>query len=372
MTRDFATRCFQQIEGFGTYGFPESHAASFALLVYVSAWIKCHYPDVFAAALLNSQPMGFYAPAQIVRDAREHGVTVREVDVNASEWHCTLEEMEAAPADENLARCALRLGFRQIKGFSEDDAKALVKDRAPGYATPRELWRRAGMKAGALEKLAQADAFRSLGLDRRQALWALKGLGAPPLPLFAAAPERPLPAVPEAALPEMTLGEHVAEDYVALRLSLKRHPVAFLRDELRSQGMVRAVELAEIPVNHRVTIAGLVVTRQRPGTASGVIFVTLEDETGIANLIVWPAIFEAHRRTVLGARLIGCTGRLQREGLVIHVVAERLVDLTPRLRRLRDGPIPPLQHGHGDEATHPPPLRPKQSPDLVIPSRDFH
>ncbi|MBV8650092.1 MAG: error-prone DNA polymerase [Alphaproteobacteria bacterium] len=426
--RDFATRCFQQIEGFGTYGFPESHAASFALLVYVSAWIKCHYPDVFAASLLNSQPMGFYAPAQIVRDAREHGVTVREVDVNASEWDCTLEETATDPAEspsplvgegrgegltagrpeknisliegtsvplhpspshlrwappsptrgegdiyaeQNPTRHALRLGFRQIKGFSDKDAERLVAQRGPGYAEPRALWQRAGLSAGALEKLAQADAFRSLGLDRRQALWALKGLGAPPLPLFAAAAESPQQAVPETALPEMTLGEHVAEDYSSLRLSLKRHPLAFLRDELRGNGMVRAVELAELPVNRRVSLAGLVVTRQRPGTASGVIFVTLEDETGIANLIVWPAIFEAYRRIVLGASLIGCTGRLQREGLVIHVVAERLVDLTPRLRRLRDGPILALQQGRGDEAKHPPPQRPSLSPDLVISSRDF-
>ncbi|MBX6323173.1 MAG: error-prone DNA polymerase, partial [Rhodospirillaceae bacterium] len=221
--RGFAERCYQQIEGFGNYGFPESHAASFALLVYVSAWLKRHYPAAFACALLNSQPMGFYAPAQIVRDARDHGVEVRPVDVNLSDWDCTLE-----PAGGAGGAVALRLGFRQVKGFGESDARRLIAARGEGYPDPLALWRRAGLAAGALEALARADAFRSMGLDRREALWALRGLPAAPLPLFAAAGGEEQGAEAPAALPRMRLGEHVAEDYKALRLSLKAHPVALL------------------------------------------------------------------------------------------------------------------------------------------------
>jgi error-prone DNA polymerase len=459
-TRDFAERCFQQIEGFGSYGFPESHAASFALLVYVSAWIKCKYPEVFAAALLNSQPMGFYAPAQIVRDAGEHGVAVRSVDINHSEWDCTLEAIDdaampaplpsreregpslpvpspacgrgpqlepspaggrgpqlesspacgrgqgeglAAPAEENCHAVralsphpnplpqagegtrngigerddrsvrrtsrALRLGLRLIKGFAETDAAAVVAARGAGYATPRDLWRRAGLGAAALERLAQADAFRSLGLDRRQALWALKGLGAPPLPLFAAASRRADEhARPEQALPAMTLGQHVVEDYGALSLSLKRHPVAFLREGLTREGMVRAADLATLPVGRHLAIAGLVLIRQRPGTASGVIFATIEDETGVATLILWPPVFEAYRRVALGASLLGCVGKLQREGIVTHIVAERLIDLSPRLRALRD---PATPQASPDSAGGPPPRRAPGPADLVISSRDF-
>jgi len=262
--------------------------------------------------------------------------------------------------------CALRLGFRQIKGLAEKDAIALIGARAAGYAAPRDLWRRAGLGGGALDRLAQADAFRSLGLDRRQALWAMKGLGPPPLPLFTAA-EAPQRTRPEPALPEMTLGQHVAEDYAALSLSLKRHPVAFLRPELARDGMVRAADLAALPLDRRLTIAGLVLIRQRPGTASGVIFVTIEDETGVANLILWPAIFEAYRRVALGASLLGCVGRLQREGIVMHIVAEKLLDLSPRLRQLRRGLAPPPRHGPGEV----PPQRPAEAADLVIPSRDF-
>jgi len=375
--RDFATRCFSQIEGFGTYGFPESHAASFALLVYVSSWIKCFYPEVFACALLNSQPMGFYAPAQIVRDAREHGVEVRPVDVNHSFWDCTLEPLIVSPAkagaqsdrsdpgslgsrfrgnDEKWGY-ALRLGFRQIKGFAEADAERLVAARGTGYSDPQALWRRSGLGRGALERLAEADAFRSTGLDRRRALWALKALGEPPLPLFAAAeraPHPPADAGPSlspfygeragvrgetramALLPEMPLGEHVVEDYASLSLTLKRHPLAFLRREFAGEGLVTAAELADLPVNRRLAIAGVVLIRQRPGSANGVVFITIEDETGVANLIVWPAILERFRRAALGATLLRCTGKLQREESVIHVVADRLDDLTPRLNTLRD------------------------------------
>ncbi|HTQ34486.1 MAG TPA: error-prone DNA polymerase, partial [Stellaceae bacterium] len=390
---DFAARCFSQIEGFGTYGFPESHAASFSLLVYVSAWIKCFHPDVFACALLNAQPMGFYQPAQIVRDAREHGVTVLPADVNHSDWDCTLEPLPlVTPAqagvqgraseqlhldsrfrgnDDKILHLALRLGFRQIKGFSQADAERLVAARGVGYADAEMLWRRSGLGRTALERLAAADALRSMTLDRRQGLWALKALGEAPLPLFALSPspalrERegpgalrregeglvakpsPIRGLEPAAtlsrdagegnetraaslLPLMPLGEHVVEDYASTSLSLKRHPLAFLRAELKAEGIVTAAELVTLPVQRRVRVAGLVLIRQRPGSAKGVIFITLEDETGVANLIIWPPILERFRRTALGATLLCCRGRLQREENVIHVVAEDLRDFTARL-----------------------------------------
>ena len=344
--RDFAERCFMQIKGFGEYGFPESHAASFALLVYVSAWMKCHHPAVFAAALLNSQPMGFYAPAQIVRDAREHGVEVRPVDVSHSDWDCTLERTAgSAPA--------LRLGFRQVKGFREADAKALVAHRGGGYASVREVWRRAGLTPSALETLANADAWRSLGLDRRAALWEIRGLGEAPLPLFAHAEQHPagrVPALghnlppdavesarePQVALPAMPLGLQVVEDYRHLRLTLKTHPLALLRPLFAKRGVVQTKELANMADGARVTVAGLVLIRQQPGTAKGVIFVTLEDETGIANAVLWPDVSQAHRRALLDSRLLLIKGKLQSYSNVIHVVAETLVDGTPELRRLAD------------------------------------
>jgi error-prone DNA polymerase len=363
--RDFATRCFSQIEGFGTYGFPESHAASFALLVYVSAWIKCFYPEVFACALLNSQPMGFYAPAQIVRDAREHGVEVGPVDVNHSLWDCTLEPAPSPPSPASgggpgWGRWALRLGLRQIKGFAEADAKRLVAARGVGrYPDPHVLWRRSGLGRGALERLAEADAFLSTGLDRRRALWALKALGEPPLPLFAAVETAPLhwsEARAMALLPEMPLGEQVVEDYASLSLTLKRHPLAFLRAELAREGLVTAAELAHLPVDRRLAIAGVVLIRQRPGSANGVVFITIEDETGIANLIVWPQILERFRRAALGATLLRCTGKLQREESVIHIVADRLDDITPRLNTLRD-------------RTGEPEPRPPRKPPLALPER---
>jgi error-prone DNA polymerase len=333
--RDFAERCFRQIEGFGEYGFPESHAASFALLVYVSAWLKCRYPAVFAAAILNSQPMGFYAPAQLVRDARDHGVEARPPDVGLSDWDCTLE-----PAPDSTGGVALRLGFRQIKGFKEVDAARLVDAREAGYDDARALWRRAGLSATALDKLAQADSFGSLGLPRRDALWAVKGLGEPPLPLFAAAEARHGTGVgglePAAQLPKMGLGEEVIEDYNSLRLSLKKHPLALLRDRLSERGIVTAEQLAKIKQGKRVSICGLVLVRQRPGTAKGVIFATLEDETGVANIIVWPPIFERYRRIVLGSRLLQVDGEVQREGIVIHIIAKHLVDQTPLFAGLAD------------------------------------
>jgi error-prone DNA polymerase len=389
--RDFAERCFSQIEGFGTYGFPESHAASFSLLVYVSAWIKCTYPAAFACALLNSQPMGFYAPAQIVRDAREHEVTVLPADVNSSNWDCTLEangigdrasfETRALPASQDEDRSgragdhALRLGFRQVKGFSEENAKRLAA--AAPYRDADDLWRRSGLRRAALERLAEADALRSLGLDRRGGLWALKALGDAPLPLFAAAETdlpapAPLPneAVAAALLPAMTLGEHVVEDYATTNLTLKRHPLAFLRAELKNEGLVTARELMTLPIERRLSIAGLVLIRQRPGSANGVVFVTIEDETGIANLILWPNVLERFRRTALGATLLYCRGRLQREESVIHIVAEELRDLTPRLNTLRG------RNGDEPPPKKPPFALPERLPghdthDILVPSRDF-
>jgi error-prone DNA polymerase len=351
-TLDFANRCFGQIEGFGTYGFPESHAVSFALLAYVSAWLKRHYPEAFAAALLNSQPMGFYQPAQIVRDAREHGVKVRPVDVNHSAWDCTLE------ATVN-PRPALRLGLREIIGLAEAEAKKLVDNRGAGYASPADLARRARLSPATLARLAAADAFGSMGLDRRAALWAVKPLGEAPLPLFEHAAPAAEPAV---SLPLMRRGEHVTEDYGTVGLSLKRHPVAFLRPRLERRGIMPCAALAGIRDGRRVEIAGLVLVRQRPGTASGVIFMTLEDETGIANAVIWSSVFEQFRRIVMTGRMIAVRGLVQKDGRVIHVVAEQLTDLSADLGRLD----PPLSRA--DEVLHP--GRDQRSLRQV--SRDFH
>ncbi len=357
--RDFAERCFSQIEGFGNYGFPESHAASFAKLVYVSAWLKCFHPDVFACALLNSQPMGFYAPAQIVRDARDHDVEVRPVDVNRSEWDCTLE-----PAEGPVR--ALRLGFRQVKGFSEKDAQALVENRGTGYADPHDLARRAGLPAQAIACLARADAWGSAGLSRRPALWAAQAVPPSSLPLLAAAERVSDVAATAPALPAMSLGEQVVEDYTTLRLSLKAHPMQLLRGRFDPHGTVPACRLAEMKSGDRVRVAGLVIVRQQPGTSKGVIFMTIEDETGIANLIVWPQVFETFRTIVLGAKLIRAEGKLQREGLVTHVVAQHMVDMSRWLREL-DEAGPPRNASARTDGPNRPDARP-----LPYTSRDFH
>jgi error-prone DNA polymerase len=349
--KDFAERCFQQIEGFGEYGFPESHAASFALLVYVSCWLKCHYPDVFACALLNSQPMGFYAPAQIVRDAIEHGVEVREVDINRSDYWNVLED--GPPARERLwerhgemkddirSTKALRLGFFQVIGLKEDHANLIVARRGKGYDSVRDLWLRTGLPPSVLQKLAEADAFGSLGLNRRDALWAIKGLqgtdGAETLPLFAIAGRPGHRDEPDAGLPPMPPGESVVHDYRALALSLKAHPVSFLRQMLDRRGTLPAYSLNDIKDGAIVETAGLVLVRQRPGTASGIIFSTLEDETGIANIVIWSKLFEANRKAVLGSRMLAVKGQLQREGLVIHVIAREFTDMTPYLLQIAAG-----------------------------------
>ncbi len=378
--REFAERCFKQIEGFGTYGFPESHAASFALLVYVSAWIKHYYPDVFAAALLNSQPMGFYAPAQIVRDAREHGVEVREPDVNHSDWDCTLET-------EN----AVRLGLRQIKSAGPKVVEAILQHRGNGYPDLHTLWRRTRLPASDLEPLADGDAFRSIGVDRRQALWAIRALEPTPLPLFDSFEADPDDSA--TALPAMRPGEHVAEDYASLSLSLKAHPMSFLRPYLESgilpvrtgirgfaaprsrivrgshdgtprrpnsfenlaaaQGttptfgwnrkgfpLVAATDLPGLPQHKTISVAGLVLVRQRPGTAKGVMFITVEDETGAINLVIFPDVYDANRRTILTGRALAVEGQLEKAGKpgneVIHVIVRTLTDITGQLSLLTE------------------------------------
>jgi error-prone DNA polymerase len=369
-TRDFAERTFSQIEGFGSYGFPESHAASFALIAYASSWLKCHHPDVFCAALLNAQPMGFYAPAQIVRDAHEHGVEVRAVCINASRWDCTLEPTSGR-------YFAVRLGLRMTRGLSNDDGACLVAQRAATpYAGVDELWRRACVPAAALERLAEADAYRSLGLDRRQALWAIRGLADAALPLFIAA-DRGRQSEPElvekaVALVPMTEGGEVVEDYRSVGLSLRCHPVAFLRGELAGRKMITCADLAHTRDGHRVVVPGIVLVRQRPGSARGVLFVTIEDETGIANLIVWPSVFERQRRLVVNARMLACQGRVQREGEVIHVIADRLEDLSDLLLRVgeRDEDLA-IRPARGDEARHGVGPGPGTAGGIKVATRDF-
>jgi error-prone DNA polymerase len=346
---DFAERCFAQIEGFGEYGFPESHAASFALLVYASCWFKTYYPDVFCAAILNSQPMGFYAPAQLVRDAREHGIEIREVDVNFSDWNCRLEPTPFDPHAIHSRHAemrgvirsshAVRLGFRGIKGLSKDKMEEFACRRGDGYESVRDVWLRSGLDASDIEKLAQADAFRSIGLDRRAALWAVKALdgrsAAELLPLFDHAPEKPRDLEPETRLPVMPLGEHVIHDYRTLGLSLKAHPVSFLRDRLTRIGVTPNGHLLSVPDGRRVTVAGLVLVRQRPGKGNA-IFLTLEDEGGIANVIIWARKFERFRPVVMGSKLIRVTGKLQCESGVIHIVAESMENLTGWLTDLSE------------------------------------
>lgn len=322
---DFARRVFRQLEGFGSYGFPESHAASFALLVYVSSWVKCYYPDVFAAALLNSMPMGFYQPAQIVIDAKKHGVHVRPVDVNHSEWDNTLEEKSGR-------YFALRLGFRQVKGLSQEELQRLVAARTKPFVYVHSFLE-AGISMATLEKLADADAFRSMGLDRRQALWEISALSDRPLGMFEGQPSESVNE-PQLSLPFVTEAAHVVQDYAATGLSLKAHPVSFVRPQLQQLGVTPAGALSQMKNGDKIKVAGLITVRQRPGTAKGVLFVTIEDETGFANLVVWQSVFEAHRREIVQARLLMVEGKLQIEGTVIHVVANRCFNLSGLLRSM--------------------------------------
>ncbi|TYO91509.1 error-prone DNA polymerase [Oceanicella actignis] len=380
--RDFAERCFSQIEGFGEYGFPESHAASFALLVYASAWLKRHHPAAFACALLNAQPMGFYAPAQIVRDARAHGVEVRPVCVNASYWDNTLE-----PSARSAGGLALRLGFRQARGVPEEDARWIAAARGNGYAAPEDLRRRAGIGAATLERLAEADAFAALGLTRRQALWQVRALraAASPLPLFDATLEGEGLDEPAIALPPVAPGEEVAADYAALRLSLRRHPLELLRPRL-AQGMGRApaplpaAALDRPPPGARVHAAGLVLVRQRPGTAKGVVFLTLEDETGVVNVVVWPRVYERFRRAVIAGRLLRVRGRIQRDGEVTHLVADRVEDLSALLDELAappeapassDAASPAARRASPASAPRGPAGHPRAQARRLFPAREF-
>jgi error-prone DNA polymerase len=375
---DFAERCFRQLEGFGTYGFPESHAASFAQLVYISAWIKCHRPAVFAAALLNSQPMGFYAPAQIVRDARAHGVEVQPVDVTCSGWDCSLEfepidsDLRAGPRSaDRAAGPALRLGLRLVTGLSEAAAQRLVAARP--FASLAEMVRRASLDRGSVERLAEADALRGLGLDRRVALWE------------AAAVEREAPlAAPVAEtapqLPLATAGERVVLDYAGTGLTLGPHPLALLRPQLRALRCADTRALEAARQGAWLRLAGLVLVRQRPGSAKGVMFFTLEDEHGVANLVLYADLQRRHRREIVSARLLIAEGRVERTEAhvpILHLIARRLEDRSDLLHGLHalDGDTFGRAIAHADEV-----LRPNLSPDprvkrkeaLRQPSRDFH
>jgi error-prone DNA polymerase len=352
--RVFAEKTFSQLEGFGSYGFPESHAASFALIAYASSWLKCHHPDVFCAALLNAQPMGFYAPAQIVRDARDHGVEVRPVCVNASRWDCTLEP---TGREDNFA---VRLGLRMVRGLANKDAAAIFAARADEpFVSVDDLWRRAGVPSVSLVQIAEADAMQpSLKLARREALWAIKGLRDEPLPLFAAASAREARTVlelqePAVALRPMTAGGEVVEDYGHVGLTLRAHPATFLRAELRATRIVTCTEAMRARDGRWLQTAGLVLVRQKPGTAKGVMFITLEDETGIANLVVWAKTFEKYRRIVLSASMVAVSGRIQREGEVVHLVAHHLADLSRELASVGEREAAfLLPHGRGDEFHH--------------------
>ncbi len=374
--KDFAERCFRQIEGFGSYGFPESHAQSFARLVYVSAWMKCRYPAVFTCALLNSQPMGFYAPAQLVRDVRAHGVEVRGVDVNASAWDCTLEQ-------HGDAGLALRLGMRQIAAFRQDWADTIEAARKQRhFAGIEELARRADLPQRALRLLADADAMRSMGLDRRAALWEVRRMPDGELPLFAAAKARELQEEPPVALAPMSLGEHVAADYQLTRLSLKAHPMALLRSTFAGEGAVPCARLREMKGGARVRVAGVVLVRQRPGKGNA-IFITIEDEEGIANIVLWASRFERFRREVMASRLMMVDGEIQRskEG-VIHVMADRVIDRSDALGILSELDVPEPPISRADEFLHPQHPRKRETGPgtgqhprnvrLLPPSRDFH
>ncbi len=404
--RDFAERCFRQIEGFGTYGFPESHAASFAQLVYVSAWLKCHHPAAFACALLNSQPMGFYAPAQIVRDAREHGVAVRGIDVLRSGWECTVEEGEGAALDPPGGRAprtlnewgtlngwgsgasgpsgsraapspsfiALRLGFRLIDGFREEWAQRLVAARpfSDFAALIRLCAGSGGLPRAALVMLAEADALRGLGLDRRQALWRVRGVESETLPLLAGLDPPP----GNATLPAMAEGEHVAADYQATGLSLRAHPMRLLRGAFAAEGVVTCAEATTRRDGARVRLAGVVLVRQRPGSAAGVVFATIEDETGVANIVIWPTVMERFRRAVLGSSVLEVSGKVQRsEEGVVHVVADALANRSALLGMLEGEGAVVVPLARADEANRtPPPNGEKRGEEaMALPkSRDFH
>ena len=353
-TQEYAQRVFRQLEGFGSYGFPESHAASFASLVYVSSWIKCYYPDVFACTLLNSMPMGFYQPAQIVIDAQQHGVEVRQADINYSDWDNTLEPCEGKYH-------ALRLGFRQVKGLRENDITILTSKRISSHLTNNvsrlpynciDDLRKAGVPENALEKLADADAFRSIGLDRRQALWEVSTKDRN-IMLFEGLPI----AEKNIDLPKMKISEHVVHDYATTSLSLKAHPVSFVREKLSMLHITSTKDLEKKKDGDYVKVSGLVLVRQRPGTAGGICFMTIEDETGHANVVIFEKLFDEYRKEILQSKLIMVEGKLQIEGEVIHVIARRLYNFSKLLRTLTDeepDKLPLLTLSRADEKSLPP------------------
>jgi error-prone DNA polymerase len=370
---EFAKRCFNQIKGFGEYGFPESHAASFAHLVYVSSWLKCHYPAAFTCALLNSQPMGFYAPAQLVRDARDHGVEVRPVDVNFSQWDNTLEPVITRTQDRGGSKThsttqtgfAIRLGFRQITRFQQQNAEILIAARTVPFEDVAALQARSGLTSAPIRKLAEADAMRSMFIDRRQALWEARALkDTPDLPLFNDQKDEgeDLPV----ALPEMPVCEQVLNDYQTLRLSLKAHPMTFFRSSLHDQGIIPCRSLRNTRNGQRIKLSGVVLIRQRPGSAKGVCFITIEDETGVANLVVWPKIMETYRKQVMQSRLLLVHGRVQRDVEIIHVIVDHLEDKSDRLWALSgEAPANP-------ERTNAPSQNHPRNQRIIPHSRDFH
>ncbi|WP_419699073.1 error-prone DNA polymerase [Mucilaginibacter sp. NFX135] len=371
-TEAFARRIFKQLEGFGSYGFPESHAASFALLVYVSCWLKCYYPDVFATALLNSMPMGFYQPAQIVIDAQKHTVEVRPPDVNYSQWDNLLEEKSGQ-------YYAIRLGFRQVKGLRQEDIQVLLEKRGEGYSSISQL-SDSGVSQATIEQLTDADAFRSMNLDRRAALWEVPALNDKPIGLFEGQPSESTKE-PQIQLPYMTPGEHVVQDYASIGLSLKAHPVSFIREKLSMLHVLPTKKVyTDVQEGQLIKVAGLVLVRQRPGTAGGVCFITIEDETGFTNLVVFETLFDKYRKEILQARLLMVEGRLQREGMVVHVIVTRCFDLSKLLHELvqhKQEDLPLLTLSRADEKSAPYPAVNKraqvheQTPEIFYKGRNF-
>jgi error-prone DNA polymerase len=397
--REFAERCFEQIKGFGEYGFPESHAQAFGWLAYVSSWLKCRHPAIFTCALLNSQPMGFYAPAQLVRDVQEHGVEVRTVDVNASHWDCGVEDESPlpfrgegweggsnggaastapppAPPLKGRGDLALRLGFSRIDGFRENWADAIVQARRSGpFLSVEDMARRAALGSPALRKLADADALGSLGKSRRDALWEVRRTPAEQLPLFAFAQAAELGDEPDARLPAMPLSEEVVADYQTVRLSLKAHPLQFLRAAFDGEGILSCADANSAPDGRKVKVAGVVLIRQRPGKGNAV-FITIEDESGIVNALLWTRDMEKQRRAVMAARLMIIEGDIQRsnEG-VVHLMAKTIKDRSEMLAQLSESQAPNIPLAHADEVNRPVPPRPRGHPRNVriLPkSRDFH
>lgn len=348
--RTFAERCFKSIEGFGSYGFPESHSASFAILIYVSSWIKCHHPEIFLCAILNAQPMGFYSVPQLIRDAKNHDVEVLPININASHWDCTVEARGK--------RLAVRIGLRLIKGLRNEAAAIIISARYASFTSIEETLRRTGVDIGQLNLLADADAFACFGSDRHKASWTIKGLNPESLPLFAAADTKATEIKaeqiePDALIEPPTEGAQVVQDYLTTSFSLRDHPLSFIRRQL-CEGKWKPLEIVGYARNGEgVRIAGLILVRQRPGSAKGVTFITLEDETANANLVVWPDNFEKYRRIIMRAGLVGCVGRIQREGIVTHVIVNHLEDLTPLVQMIGDSGATNLSVpvARADEAT---------------------